>query len=148
MAAIKQVVGTRTALGITISTLAAATYATSAAKNNTTTQPLDLIVELTVTPGTTTGNKQALLFARASTDGVNYQTGPTSGNSAIDEPNLTFIGALPLNNPSVLQLKAFSVAMAYGGVLPPYLTFVVKNDSGVAFTAGGMFVSEVSATVI
>jgi hypothetical protein len=148
MSTVKSVAGTRTSLTVTgLSTLASATYVASAVKDNTANQPLDILVELAITPGTVSGNKQAVLFASASLDNTNFQSGPTSGTTTTDEPDLTFIGVLPLNTNSAAQTKLFSVASAYGGVLPPYLKFVVKNDSGAAFTAGTVFTSEISGTV-
>jgi hypothetical protein len=148
MSTVKQVSGTRTAATITLNSLASATYVAATAINFTN-QPVDLLVELALTPGTVSGNKQAILFAQASLDGTNYQTGPTSGTTTTDEPNLTFIGALPLNTNSTLQTKIFSVAAAFGGVLPPYLKFVVKNDSGAALGGSGnsLNYSEISVTV-
>lgn len=137
MANIKQVVGARNAVTITLNSLASATYVSSSAIDLTTPDPLDVIVELAVTPGTVSGNKQALLFAQASLDNTNYQTGPGSGTTTTDEPNLTLVGVLPLNTNATLQRKFFSVAAAYGGALPPYLKFVVKNDSGAAFAGSG-----------
>jgi hypothetical protein len=148
MSTVKEVVGTRTSVTVTgLSTLASATYAVSNAVDNTTNQPLDLLVELSITPGTVSGNKQALLFAKASLDGTNWQSGPESGTTTTDEPNLSFVGVLPLNTSSGAQTGVFPVALAYGGVLPPNLKFVVKNDSGAAFSAGTLNISEVSGTV-
>jgi hypothetical protein len=144
MATVKVTVGTRTALtASTLPTLANAAYATSAVKDNTTNRPSDLMVELNVTPGTVAGNKQAILFAQASLDNTNFQTGAT----AADEADLTYIGTLALATNATAQRGIFPVAVAYGGVLPTYVRFVVKNDSGVAFTAGTLFVSEVVVTV-
>lgn len=144
MANVKQPVGARTALSATgLSTLASGAYATSAALNNTTNQPLDDLVELAVTPGATSGNKQAVLFAQASLDGVNFQTGANS----TDEMDMTLIGTLPLNTGGQLQRKIFSIAAAYGGILPPYVQLVVKNDSGAAFSSAALNYAEVSTTV-
>lgn len=145
MATVKQTVGTRTSLTFTgLPTLASGAYATSSAKDNTANQPLDLIVELSITPGTVGGNKQALLFCLGSLDNTNYQTGANS----TDAGDMTFIGALPLASSSTKQTKLFTVALQYGGALPPFQQFVVMNDSGAAFTAGTLFISEVSATVV
>jgi hypothetical protein len=145
MANVKQAIGARTAVTVGgLATLANGAYATSNAANNTANQPLDLLVELSITPGTVAGNKQALLFALASLDGANYQTGA----NATDEGDMTFVGALPLNSNAAAQTKVFSTAAAFGGVLPPYVKYVVKNDSGAAFTAGTINTAEVSATVI
>lgn len=151
MSTIKQVVGSLATVsfsGTNLSTLANGTYVQSNVTTDVTTnQPLDLLVEFSVTAGTVSGNKQAILFAQASVDNSAFQTGPTSGTTTTDESSLQYIGSLPLTTSSTLQRKFFSVAAAYGGVLPPYLRFVVKNDSGAAFTTGTVKVAEVSSTV-
>ena len=149
MSTVKQVAGTRTSLTVTgLSTLASATYVASNVYDNTTNQPLDLMVELTVaTTNTPAGNKQVVVFAIASYDNSNFQTGPTSGTTTTDEPLLTFLGVVPLQTASTTERKAFSVAAAYGGVLPPYVKVVIKNDLGVALTTGTVATSEISATV-
>lgn len=144
MATVKQVSGTRTALTFTaLPTLASAAYGTSSTKDNTANQPLDLLVELSITPGTVAGNKQALLYCLASLDNTNFQTGANTNDSG----DMTFVGALPLVSATTKQTKQFSIAGTYGGVLPPYLQFVVLNDSGASFTAGTIFISEISSTV-
>lgn len=100
--------------------------------------PLSCTVELTVTPGTVAGNKQAVLFAQASLDGANFGTGPTSGTTTTDEPNLIWLGTLPLNTNALQQRKTFSIeAMMPGGVLPYATKLILKNDSGAAFASSG-----------
>lgn len=144
MSDMKQVVGTKSALTVSgLATAASGTYKISDAVNNTTNQPLDIQVELTITPGTVTGNKQALLFMQASLDGTNYQGG---GTSATDEIVLTQIGVLPLPINATSQRVIFSL-LAGCGFMPPYFKLVVKNDSGSAFTAGTINLSEVKVTV-
>jgi hypothetical protein len=46
----------------------------------------------------------------------NLSTGPTSGTTTTDEPDLVYIGTLPLNTNATQQRKYFSVATAFGGV--------------------------------
>lgn len=99
--------------------------------------PLDCLVELMVTPGTVAGNKQAVLFAQVSLDGVNWTTGPASGITITDEVNLLYIGALPLNSNAVAQRKTFSLAIPSGGILPFATRLILKNDSGAALAAAG-----------
>ncbi len=148
MATIKQVVGSKASKSVTgLSSLGSGAYGVSVVVDNTTNQPLDLIAELSVTPGSVSGNKQAVLFAKSSLDNSVFSTGPESGSTATDEPDLVFIGSVPLNTNSTAQTRHFSVAQAFGGVLPPYLKFIVKNDSGAALTAGSLNISEVSGTV-
>lgn len=142
MATVTQVVGPRTALTISMNSLANGAYATSDAFNATVDDPLDVLVEVTVTPGVTTVNQQAVVFAVASLDNSAYQTGPV----AADETVLNFVGVLPLITDSTIQRRIFSVAAAFGGVLPPYFKIIVKNDSGAAFAASGH--SLFTATVV
>lgn len=150
MAVVKQVAGTRTALTSTgFSTLASATYVASSTYSNVANQPLDLMVEVTAaTTNTPTGNKQVVVFAQASFDNTNFQTGPTSGTTTTDEPLLTFLGVVPVQIASTTEVKSFSAAAAYGGVLPPYVRIILKNDLGVALTSGSVATSEISATVV
>ena len=106
--------------------------------------PLDVLIEVTVTPGTVTGNKQLVVFAKASLDGDDFTTGPQTGTAlAADEPNLYYVGSLPLNTNATQQRKVFSLAAAYGGVLPRQSILVFKNDSGATFTAATVRISEV-----
>ena len=149
MATIKQVVGARTSLTVTgFSTLASATYVASSVYDNTVNQPLDLMVEVTAaTTNSPAGNAQVLVFAQASYDNSNFQTGPTSGTTATDEPLLTFLGAVQVGITATTERKSFSVAAAYGGVLPPYVKVVLRNDLGVALTTGTVATAEISCTV-
>lgn len=136
MADIKANTSAASSLTITgLGSLASATYAVSSALDLSAVDPLDVLVDITVTPGTVSGNKQLLVFVKVSLDGTNYTSGPESGSTATDEPNLYLIGALPLNSNATAQRGVFSVAAALGYV-PPYLKVVVRNDSGAALTAG------------
>lgn len=150
MATVKQVVGPRTALTTTaLNSLASGTYVSAGSLTHNTNQPLDVLVEVTATPGTVSGNKQLLVYAKASLDGTNQTTGPETGTTTTDEPNLYFVGALPLNTNSTTQTRVFSLAAAYGGVLPYASEIVLRNDSGAALNASGgsVYYSEISATV-
>ncbi len=150
MATVKQVVGSRTSLTTSaLNSLASATFVSAGTITHNTNQPLDVLVEVTATPGTVSGNKQLLVYAKASLDGTNQTTGPETGTTVTDEPNLYFVGALPLNTNSTTQTKVFSLAAAYGGLLPYASEIVVRNDSGAALNASGgsVYYSEISATV-
>lgn len=136
MADIKANTSAASSLTITgLGSLATGAYAASGAVDLSAVDPLDVLVDITVTPGTVSGNKQLLVFVKASLDGTNYSSGPESGSTATDEPNLYLLGALPLNSNTTAQRGVFSVAAALGYV-PPYLKVVVKNDSGAALSAG------------
>jgi membrane-bound inhibitor of C-type lysozyme len=151
MATTKQIVGTRTSLaftGTTLSTLASATYVqNTTAYDCTTNQPLDVIVEVdAATTNTPAGNKQLVVFMQESLDGTNYRSGPTSGTTTTREPNLQFLGILPITTASTTEIGTFSVLQALGYV-PAKFYVVIKNDLGVALTSGTVFTSEISSTV-
>ena len=151
MATIKQVVGTRTALTTSaLNSLASVTYVSAGTITHNTNQPLDVLVEVTATPGTVAGNKQLVVFAKISLDGTNFTSGPESGTTTTDEPDLFFVGTVPLNTNSTAQTKTFSLAAALGGVLPYASKIIIKNDSGAALAASGnsVYYSEISATVV
>ena len=148
MAVVKQLVGARTSLTVTgLATLAAATYVASAAYNCATNQPMDVVVEVDLTTSTSpAGNKQALVFISESLDGTNFRSGPTSGSSATDEPNLRLLGIVPMALVSTTYIGTFSVAAALGYV-PSQFKIIVKNDLGVALSSGVAWTAEVSNTV-
>lgn len=149
MSTIKQQVNARTALTVTgLSTLAAATYAVSSAYNCNTNQPLDVIIEVSATTtNTSTGNKQLFVFIQESLDGTNFRSGPTSGTTTTDEPDLRPLGSVPMNSSSIPHMGTFSVAQALG-YLPYAFKVVIKNDLGVALTAGTVYTSEITATSV
>lgn len=119
-----------TALG----TLAAGFYTVSGNIVHATNDPLDVLVDVSInTTNTPSGNKQLVVFCQASLDGTNFTSGPTSSNVATDEPDLYFVGTLPVNQAGTHR-KIFSLAAAYGGTLPHTSRLVFKNDLGVAIT--------------
>lgn len=145
--AINPTAGTLTSLtSSSLGTLAAGNYCVSNSYNCNTNKPVDLLVETTVaTTNTPAGNKQVVVFAQASFDGgTTWQTGPTSGSTTTDEPLLTYLGTIPLQTASVTERKAFSVASAFGGILPPMVRIIHKNDLGVALTTGTVATVEIS----
>lgn len=139
MTAFTSLLGTVTSIpftGSALSTLANVTYVTSTNPVDLgAVTPLDCVLELPVTPGTVSGNKQVVLFIKISVDGSNYSSGPESGTTTTDEPDLYLIGVVPCNTNSTAEKKSFSMASALG-FCPRYFKPVVKNDSGAALSAG------------
>jgi hypothetical protein len=143
MAVSKVVPGTKTALACpSLPTLPAATYCVSSNKDSSANQPFEVMVEVSVAvssaPSTSTG-MQVAVFAQASYDGgTTWQSGPTSGTDATNEPDMTFLGVVPVkssgNTPP--HVRSFPVGLCFGGVLPPLFRVVLKNDTGVALTQG------------
>jgi len=149
MANITQTVNARTSLTVTgLATLASGTYVTSATYTANTNKPLDVIVEVDVaTTNTPAGNKQVAVFVQESLDGTNFRSGPGSGTITTDEPNLRFLGTVPMNSVTTTQIGTFSVAQALG-YCPHSFKVVLKNDLGVALTSGTAFTSEISSAVV
>jgi hypothetical protein len=149
MADIRPVVGTNTSLTVTgLSTLASATYVASNSINLTTNDPEDLLLDATVattnTPGT---NKQVVVFAQVSDDGSNWSTGPSSGTTTTDEPDLYVVGVIAVNTASTNHRKWFSLASALG-FMPKYVRFVFKNDLNVALTSATVNYAEVQRSIV
>lgn len=140
--------GTRTSLTTSaMDSLANGTYVSAGTLTHTTNDPLDCLIEVKLTPGTVSGNKQAVVFCQGSLDGTNFETGPTSGTTTTDEPNLRYVGIVPLNTNSTAQTRVFSLAQAYKGVLPYASKIIIKNDSGASLAASGhhVYYAEVTA---
>lgn len=151
MSTITPTLGSRTSLAYNstdLSTLASATYVrnTTAYPANTN-KPIDVIVEVDVaTTNTPAGNKQVAVFIQESVDGTNFRSGPSSGSTATREPNLRYLGTVPLTTASTTEIATFSVATMLGYV--PYSFYVViKNDLGVALTSGTVWTSEITGTI-
>ena len=146
MTAITVQAGAKTNLTSTaLNSLASATYVSAGVIDVSAVAPLDTVVEVEATPGTVSGNKQLLVFLKASFDNANFSTGPESGTTATDEPELYLLGSLPLNTNATLQRKGFSVAGALGFV-PPYFKIIIKNDSGAALAMSGHAVNYTNYT--
>lgn len=121
-----------------LNSLADLTYVVLGTITHATNDPLGCKLELTVTPGTVGGARQVKLFAQASLDGTNFETGPTSGTTTTREPNLRFIGALPCTTSSTQERGIFDLSAAYpSGVLPYASKIVARNETNAALAASG-----------
>lgn len=149
MAIVKQPLGARTAVNTPgFPTLAAGYFASTDAYACNSTQPLDVIVEVSAaTTNAPAGNKAVVVYIVESLDGSSYRSGPTSGNVTTDEADLKVMGMLPMNTSTTQHRATFSVAQALGYV-PFSFKIVVKNDLGVALTSGTIYAAEVSGTVV
>jgi hypothetical protein len=121
-----------------INSLASATYVAIGTITHTTNDPLGAKLEIKVTPGTVSSNKQVVVFAQASLDGTNFESGPTSGTTTTDEPNLRLVGVIPCNTNSTAQTRIFDLAAAYPeGALPYATKIILKNETGAAIASSG-----------
>lgn len=149
MATIKSDIQTTQSLSVTsLATLASATYCVSNNITHSDNDPLDVLIDVSITTSNTpTGNKQILVFCQASMDGTNFTSGPTTGTTATNEPDLYYVGSVPMNDASNHR-RVFSLAAAYGGTLPRITRLVFKNDMGVAITAATVQFAEVWGVAI
>ena len=142
----KLIQGTKNTLTSTgFSTLASATYVATSAYNCATNKPLDVAIEVEcATTNTPAGNKQVVVFAKVSLDGgTTWSSGVESGTTTTDEPNLRFLGTIPMNSTTTTQRGVFSLFSALG-FIPSQFKLVLKNDLGVALTSGAVSTAEIS----
>lgn len=133
--------GARSSSILNLGTLASATYVASTAIDLGSAIPVDVTFEVEANAnGTTTGNKQLLLFCKFSLDNTNWGSGPESGATATEEADLHFIGALPMVDTNDHR-KFFSLA---GLPVARYLKLVAKNDMGVALTSGNVYKADIT----
>lgn len=150
MATLKQPVGSRTSVpftGTALSALASGTYVRSTNPITfNTNQPTNAVLEVNIeTSNTPTGNKQVLVFFQESLNGTEFQSGPSSGTDAARESSLTFLGFAPILLTATPERYFFDLVQKLGHV--PHSGYpVLKNDLGVALTAGTVFVSEINPT--
>lgn len=141
MATFTQSQGTKSASVLNLGTLASATYIASAAIDLGASIPLDVNFEVECVPSAApSGNKQLALFAKLSLDGTNFGSGPESGTTATDEPDLHWIGTLPVNSTGTHR-KLFSLSSL---PVARHLKLVVKNDMGVALTSGNVYRADIT----
>lgn len=133
--AVPQTPVSRTATGA--NSLANGTYALLDTIDITAVDPIDELVEVKITPGTVSGlYKQVQVYAKISLDGTNYTSGPESGTTTTDDPNLYLLGTVPCATNSTAQTKVFSLRNALGFV-PPKYKVIIFNNTGVALAASG-----------
>ena len=141
MTTFTQAQGAKSTSALPMGTLASATYLASATIDLGASIPLDVTFEVECTPGSTpTGNKQLIVMAQLSLDNTVFTTGPTSGTTATNEPDLHWIGTIVCNDNS-LHRKMFSLQ---GLPTARYLKLVVKNDMGVALSSGNIYRADIT----
>lgn len=147
MADVKTAYGTSNqAITITLNSLASSATAgrESTAVDNTTNKFRDALVSIlaTLATGTPADSKALFVYAYGTADGgSNYSDVVTGSDAAItltDPPNVRLIGVINTPTGSASYVGGpFSVAAAFGGVLPDHWGIVVRNHSGVALETTG-----------
>jgi hypothetical protein len=145
MATFTQSQGTKSTSVLNLGTLASATYIASSAIDLGASLPLDVTFEVECVPSAApSGSKQLILFGKLSLDNTNFGSGPESGTTTTDEPDLHWIGTLPVNSTGTHR-KAFSLS---GLPVARYLKLVVKNDLGVALTSGNVYKADITGASV
>lgn len=128
---------TKTSITISLDSLASGTYVASGGYDVSAIDPYDILIEVAVvlTATATSVNKRLQVFIQTSLDNSNYSTGPTSGTTTTDEPDLMKLGDVPCNVVSTTHRRLFSVFAALG-YIPPYFKVVCHNDLGTALSTG------------
>lgn len=121
-----------------LTSLGSGTYVVLGTLTHTTNDPTEVKIEVLTKPGTVSSNKRLVIFAQASLDGTNFESGPTSGTTTTDEPNLRPVGVVPCNTNSTAQRAIMDLSAAYpDGALPYATKLIAKNETGAALSSTG-----------
>lgn len=146
MASVKQAFGTETSFTITFNSLASSASAgrSSVYVDNSSNLYEDALVIVTVDmpgSGTPANDKAVHIYAYGSNDASVFSDGVAGTDSAFTHTvpaNLPLIGSV--NTPAsavVYRGGPFSVARAFGGVLPKYWGIVIRNYCGLTLDSSG-----------
>lgn len=144
MPEVKEKFGTSAAVTITLANLASAALAgrESAAVDNATNLYLDAILQVRgkLVAGSPTSGGAIYVYVAGSEDGTQWTDNATGADAALtqrDPTNLRLLGVIPTPDSGGLAYVSspMSVAAAFGGVLPRKWSVIVRNFTGLAFTA-------------
>lgn len=143
MTTTKESFGTQgVAITCTITSLTTTSARQSTAVDNSTNLYLDALVTATIKSGasSTTATGTAVLYAYGTVDGgTTYTEGATGSDAAItltSPTNARIIGIINIvANSTTYTGGPFSVAAAFGGILPQKWGIIVLNSSGGTFDA-------------
>ncbi len=138
--------GSATSITITISSIGtSATVGREAtAVNNTSNKFLDALLAgtFTMASGTPAGTKSIYIYALGSlnnTDWPDNTTGADAACTPTNKNNLVLLKAVDVQTASLTyKTEPVSVAAAFGGVLPPYWSIVLINDTGLTLSSGSL----------
>jgi hypothetical protein len=157
MSSVKTAYGTSNqAITCTLTSLSNASSQQSDAIDNTSNLFLDALVQLVIKSASSgvSGGGFVKVYAYATADGgTHYTDGASGSNGAFTPtvpPNARCIGTINIVANSTTYVGGpFSVAAAFGGVLPDHWGIIVENDTGAAFdaTTAAAFYQGVFATV-
>jgi hypothetical protein len=134
MASIKEAFGTSAAIACSIASLVTANGRESTALDNTSNLYLDALVYLAIKSGASVaGDKCCYIYAYGSEDGTNYAGGCTGSDAAYTPASptpLRLVFVMPMPAATTTYKGVFSIAQAFGGVLPRKWGIVIVNSTG------------------
>ena len=135
--------------GVVIAVTTAATIgnnsqASSALVDNSQTLFLDAFVTVRVTVGTIVAPSYVNIYAAGTSDGATFGGNETGmGQDAAvtltSPPNIRLAGMINAPTSTTAYQTVFSVAAAFGGLLPLQWCLVIENKTGAALTAATAF---------
>lgn len=135
---------------VTLASLASGSARASTAVDNTTNLFIDALVQVQIKSGaaSTVATGYVNIWAYGTTDGgTTYTEGATGTDAAItltSPSNLKLIGVVNVvANATTYKSSPFSVAQAFGGILPQKWGIVIENQSGGSLdSTEGNFIKE------
>lgn len=144
MADIKQAFQSTQNFTLTLASLASSATAgrESTAVDNSSNLYLDAICQVSVKlqTGTPGSDKAVYIYAYGSVDGTNYTDNATGSDAAItlrDPTNARLVCVIPVPDSGAVTYESspFSIAQAFGGILPPKWGIIVRNYTNVTLSA-------------
>lgn len=129
---------------ITLTSLANAAAREATALDFSSLKPLDVLIQFKTKTGAGSASTGYLnVYAAGSADGGTTYGDNVAGTgddvvTLVAPPNITPIGRLSVPAASTAyKSRAFSLAAAFGGVIPDHVVIVIENQSGAALNATG-----------
>ncbi len=136
---VKNAYGSKTSITITLTSLANAAGRESTVIDNTTNKFLDALIRFK-TNGQASGTALVDIYIYAALGDTTYTdaaTGTDAAFTAANRRNSKYLGSVQMNAATSVTGGLFSVAAAFGGVLPDKWGLIVINNSGAALSATG-----------
>ena len=152
MATSKIAYGTTTAIAITSADgNGDGIWCSSALVDNSSNLNIDAIIGGSLQAGTVTADGTIDIYVAGSWDGVEFTAGVDAGdaditwgttgnthvNGEFDLPLLASISVASTDDDNDIVFGPFSVAQAFGGIMPREFAIVIENNTGVALHATG-----------
>jgi hypothetical protein len=136
MADVKKAYGTKTALTITLTSLANAAGRGSTVVSNTTDKFEDVILQVqTAAAAANTGVVNVYVYAALGDTTYDDAFGGT--DAAATQRNAQYLDSITLNGTTVVTKTLRGIAAAFGGVMPEKWGVIVANASGGGLSATG-----------